>query len=57
MEHGTTFRSGDLTLAGVVHVPDDMQPGERRPAIMVLHGFGNNMDSANSINQIGRAHV
>ena len=50
MEHSTTFRSGDLTLAGVVHVPDDMKPGEKRPAIMVLHGFGNNKDSANSIN-------
>jgi len=50
MEHSVTFRSGDLTLAGVVHVPDGMQPGEKRPAIMVLHGFGNNKDSANSIN-------
>jgi pimeloyl-ACP methyl ester carboxylesterase len=27
-----------------------MKPGEKRPAVMVLHGFGNNKDSANSIN-------
>src|SRR3954462_5386377 len=45
-----TFKSGELTMSGVVHVPEDMKPGEKRPAIMVLHGFGNNKDSANSIN-------
>lgn len=50
MERRTAFRSGELTLAGILHVPDDLKPGERRPAIMVLHGFGNNKDSANSIN-------
>src|SRR4051794_17549257 len=45
-----SFKSGELTLSGIVHVPDGLQPGERRPAIMVLHGFGNNKDSANSMN-------
>ena len=50
MEHSVTFRSGELTLAGVIHTPEDMKPAGKRPAIMVLHGFGNNKDSANSIN-------
>jgi alpha-beta hydrolase superfamily lysophospholipase len=45
-----TFKSGALTISGVVHLPEGMKAGEKRPAIMVLHGFGNNKDSANSIN-------
>ena len=49
MEHQVTFQSDGLTLTGVVHTPDDMEPGERRPAIMVLHGFGSNKSSGNSI--------
>jgi alpha-beta hydrolase superfamily lysophospholipase len=35
-----TFQSDGLTLTGVVHLPDDLKPGERRPAIIVMHGFG-----------------
>lgn len=50
MEFSTTFRSGELTLAGVMHTPEGQKPGEKRPAVMVLHGFGNNKDLANSIN-------
>jgi dipeptidyl aminopeptidase/acylaminoacyl peptidase len=49
MEHQVTFESDGLVLTGVVHTPDDMEPGERRPAIMVLHGFGSNKSSGNSI--------
>src|SRR6202142_1713128 len=37
-----TFASDGLTLSGVVHVPDDHQPGEKRPAIIMMHGFGAN---------------
>jgi hypothetical protein len=37
-----TFPSDGLTLAGAVHVPDDWRPGERRPAIIMMHGFGAN---------------
>lgn len=44
------FKSGELTLSGILHVPEDIKPGEKRPAMMVLHGFGNNKDSANSVN-------
>src|SRR5256885_650262 len=39
-----TFRSNDLDLSGIVHVPDGLPPGERRPAFLVLHGFGGNKD-------------
>jgi dipeptidyl aminopeptidase/acylaminoacyl peptidase len=49
MEDKISFKSGDLTLHGIVHVPDDLKPGEKRPAIMVLHGFGSNKMSGNSI--------
>ncbi len=37
-----TFASDGLSLSGVVHVPDDYRPGERRPAIIMMHGFGAN---------------
>jgi len=39
------FRSSGLTLAGVLHLPDDLRPGERRPAIIVLQGFGGNKET------------
>lgn len=44
MEHKITFRSDNLAIAGVLHIPDDFVPGEKRPAIVVLHGFGSNKD-------------
>ena len=37
-----TFASDGLNLSGVVHLPDDCRPGERRPAIIMMHGFGAN---------------
>ena len=52
MQHTITFPSGELTLAGVVHVPDDLAEGERRPAVIVLHGFGG---SKNGPTHIGEA--
>jgi uncharacterized protein len=39
-----TFQSDGLELAGIVHVPDGLRAGERRPAFLVLHGFGGNKD-------------
>jgi uncharacterized protein len=42
VERQVRFESDGLMLSGVVHVPDDLAPGERRAAIMVLHGFGSN---------------
>jgi fermentation-respiration switch protein FrsA (DUF1100 family) len=45
MEERVSFVSQGLELAGVLHVPADIRPGERRPACLVLHGFGSNKDS------------
>ncbi len=42
-----TFTSDGLSIAGVVRVPDGLAAGERRPAFIVLHGFGSNMGSSN----------
>lgn len=42
MEEPVSFSSGGLNLAGILTIPDDMKPGESRPAVMVLHGFGGN---------------
>ena len=49
MEERVTFVSGGLKLAGVLHVPDARGPRERRPAFLVLHGFGSNKDSGGSV--------
>jgi uncharacterized protein len=46
-EQRVTFKSDGLTLAGVVRVPDGVDATERRPAFMVLHGFGSNMNAGN----------
>ncbi len=36
------FASDGLKLSGAVHVPGDLRPDERRPAIIMMHGFGAN---------------
>jgi len=36
------FPSADALLSGVIHVPDDLRSGEKRPAIVMMHGFGAN---------------
>src|SRR5262249_38295899 len=49
MEERGAFVSAGLKLAGVLHVPDDGRGSpERRPAFLVLHGFGSNKDSGGS---------
>src|SRR5438067_601798 len=48
MEQRVHFSSAGLQLAGILHSPADMKPGERRSAFMVLHGFGSNKDSTTS---------
>src|SRR2546427_2307908 len=48
MEERVTFESDGLTLAGVLHLPDGRGPRERRPAFLVLHGFGSSKDSGGS---------
>ncbi len=46
-EQRVTFKLEGLTLAGVVRLPDGLGAGERRPAFMVLHGFGSNQNAGN----------
>src|SRR5512138_2779072 len=46
MEQRVQFSSGGLKLVGIVHLPAAMKSDERRPAFMVLHGFGSNKDSS-----------
>ena len=41
------FQSDGLRLSGVVRIPADMKAGERRPAFLVLHGFGSNKGAEN----------
>jgi uncharacterized protein len=37
-----SFASDGLKLSGAVHIPADLSPGERRAAIVMMHGFGAN---------------
>jgi pimeloyl-ACP methyl ester carboxylesterase len=37
-----TFPSDGLNLSGALHLPDDYRAGERRAAIVMMHGFGAN---------------
>ena len=53
MQHHVTFASDGLTLAGVVHIPDGLGEGERRPAIIVLHGFGGSKDGPTHVGEAG----
>jgi alpha-beta hydrolase superfamily lysophospholipase len=44
MERDVTFESDGLRLAGSLGVPEDLRPGERRPALVIMHGFGGHRD-------------
>ncbi len=48
-EEAVTFKSEGLTLTGIVHIPDDLKPGNQRPAFLVLHGFGSNKSSQSCV--------
>ena len=39
MERHVSFYSDGLKLDGVLSLPDDLQPGQKRPAIAICHGF------------------
>jgi len=45
MEERVAFVSDGLKLAGILHVPDVRAAAERRPGLLVLHGFGSNKQS------------
>jgi dipeptidyl aminopeptidase/acylaminoacyl peptidase len=49
LEKRITFESDGMELVGILHVPDDLAPGERRAGFMVLHGFGSNKDEGSSL--------
>ena len=49
MQEIISFMSDALTLKGIIHRPDNLEPGERRPAMLVLHGFGTSKEGATSI--------
>src|SRR5579875_3479083 len=46
-ETSVHFLSSGLRLSGVFRVPDGIGPDERRPAFIVLHGFGSNKNAGN----------
>ena len=46
MERAVRFPSGDLELAGVLHLPESAGDA-RLPCFVVLHGFGSNKDATN----------
>jgi dipeptidyl aminopeptidase/acylaminoacyl peptidase len=48
-EQDITFTSDGLTLTGTVSVPEGIGAFEKRPAIMVLHGFGSTRHAGNVI--------
>jgi dipeptidyl aminopeptidase/acylaminoacyl peptidase len=46
-EEHVRFPSDGLSLSGIVRLPSHMRQGERRPAFIVLHGFGSNKTAGN----------
>jgi pimeloyl-ACP methyl ester carboxylesterase len=46
-EENVRIESAGLRISGVVRIPAGLQPGERRAAFLVLHGFGSNKNSQN----------
>ncbi len=52
MEEIISFNSDGLKLSAILHIPDDIQPGERRPAFIVLHGFGSNKNAGNVLGPV-----
>jgi uncharacterized protein len=48
MEERVQWPSAGLELSGIVEFPQDMKRGERRAAMLVLHGFGSNKDNNTS---------
>jgi uncharacterized protein len=46
-EERVSFTSKGLKLSGAVRVPEGVRTGERRPAFIILHGFGSRMTADN----------
>lgn len=47
MEQSVTFKSDGFTLTGTISVPEGLAPGEKRPAFIILHGFGSTQNAGN----------
>lgn len=45
MEQKVSFLSGNHALSGILHLPEGIAEGEKRPGMLVLHGFGTGKDS------------
>jgi len=52
-EERVSFVSDGVRLAGIVRIPTGVKPGERRPAFLVLHGFGSNKSAENVLGPCG----
>ena len=48
MQTPGAFDSDGLRLSGVVHTPEGLKPGKKRPAMLVLHGFGTSKTGGSS---------
>jgi len=49
MQKNIQFQSDDLTLSGTLHIPGHLRADERKPAIIVLHGFGSNKNGGTAL--------
>ena len=47
MAERISFESNGLKINGFIEKPANLKPGERRPAMIILHGFGSNCSSTN----------
>jgi dipeptidyl aminopeptidase/acylaminoacyl peptidase len=46
MAEHVSFQSDGHKLSGLIELPPGLKPGERRPAVVLLHGFGGSKDGA-----------
>jgi uncharacterized protein len=52
MQENVSFTSAGLRLSGVLHFPPGRARDERRPAIVVMHGFGSTKDAGNVVEPV-----
>jgi hypothetical protein len=52
IEENVEFSSNGLKLSAVVSRPSDLKPGEKRPAMLVLHGFGSTKNAQNVLGPV-----
>ena len=52
-EQKVEFISNGLLLRGIVRLPTGLRDGEKRPAVIVLHGFGSNKSAENVLGPCG----